>query len=270
MALFKKTRSDEDLSDASKLLVVDHRKVDRLLAEIAEAQSPVQRQGLVGQLDAELTRHMRMEETVVYPFIRDHIEGGSDLTGEAEEEHTQAKEALRQVTTLDVSSDAFSDALKELTKLVKHHVTEEEKEVLPKLDDETDDHQLAILRGELERVRMQSTPTPELPSDQVSGTAKSRVSSGSSSGTKRSRAGSSSSRQLSHVWVQPHHADDNRWQVRREHASRASRVFDTQREAEQFGRQVAQREKVELIVAGRDGKVRDKRSFGNDRADVPG
>jgi hypothetical protein len=72
------------------------------------------------------------------------------------------------------------------------------------------------------------------------------------------------------VWVQPHHLDDGRWQVRREGASRASRVFDSQREAEQFGRRVAKRERVEFILTGRDGKVREKNSYGNDPVRSPG
>ncbi len=72
------------------------------------------------------------------------------------------------------------------------------------------------------------------------------------------------------VWVQPHHIHDGKWQVRREDASRASRVFDTQSEAESHGRRTAQREKVELIVAGRDGEIRDRSSFGNDPRNIPG
>jgi hypothetical protein len=72
------------------------------------------------------------------------------------------------------------------------------------------------------------------------------------------------------VWVQPHHIDDGRWQVRREDARRASRVFASQREAESFGRRVAERERVELIIAGRDGQVRDKRSYGHDPRNIPG
>ena len=69
--------------------------------------------------------------------------------------------------------------------------------------------------------------------------------------------------------MQPHGGDD-RWQVRRENASRASRVFDTQREADEFGRKVARREAVEYVLAGRDGAIREKASYGNDPADVSG
>ena len=64
--------------------------------------------------------------------------------------------------------------------------------------------------------------------------------------------------------VQPHPNDEGRWQVRRDNATRASRVFDTQSEAEKFGRRLAKREQVEFVLAGRDGAIREKNSYGND------
>ena len=72
------------------------------------------------------------------------------------------------------------------------------------------------------------------------------------------------------VWVQPHHIDDGRWQVRREHSERASRVFDHQDDAERFGRRLAQRERVEFVMAGRDGDVRVKDSYGTDPRRIAG
>jgi hypothetical protein len=71
------------------------------------------------------------------------------------------------------------------------------------------------------------------------------------------------------VWVQPHPKDD-RWQVKRDGATRASRLFDSQAEAETYGRKLAKDDKVELIIAGRDGAIRDKASYGNDPSNVPG
>jgi hypothetical protein len=103
-----------------------------------------------------------------------------------------------------------------------------------------------------EQEELGMTPSPAQPSNEVRG--------GRAVGRTSSTAG---------VWVQPHPKDD-RWQVKREGASRASRVFDTQDEAESFGRQLAKRDKAELVMAGRDGTVRDKRSYGNDPANVPG
>ena len=54
------------------------------------------------------------------------------------------------------------------------------------------------------------------------------------------------------------------WSVRKGGASRASRVFGTQEEAIVYARQLARREKAELYIHGRDGTIREKRSYADD------
>lgn len=55
-----------------------------------------------------------------------------------------------------------------------------------------------------------------------------------------------------------------RWAVRGEGNGRATSVHDTQREAIRCAREIAQRERAELVIHGRDGAIRDKDSFGPD------
>ena len=52
--------------------------------------------------------------------------------------------------------------------------------------------------------------------------------------------------------------------VRREGLSPASSVHPTQLKAQEAGRPTAQRERVELVIHGRDGKIRDSESYGHD------
>jgi Uncharacterized protein conserved in bacteria (DUF2188) len=54
------------------------------------------------------------------------------------------------------------------------------------------------------------------------------------------------------------------WSVRRAGALRASGVFKTQDEAIKRGREIAKNQKSELFIHGRDGRIREKSSFGND------
>jgi hypothetical protein len=63
------------------------------------------------------------------------------------------------------------------------------------------------------------------------------------------------------IHVVPH---EGGWAMRREGAQRAGRVFDTQREAQQSARATAIRDKVEVVTHGRDGRIRDSDSYGND------
>lgn len=267
MGLFTKEARTENVSEPAKLLIHDHMKVERIFEEIKSADSPNRRIDLVTQLEEELTRHTTIEEAILYPFVEQNVPGGEDLISEAEGEHQEATVLLEKVADLDPSSPDFMPGIEALEKAISHHVKDEEKELFPKLENATSDEQLAKLRLDLENEKLGIHVEPRLPSEVRGGRAKTSPSSGRS--TSRSTSSSTSGGSGKSVWVQPHPKDD-RWQVKRDGASRASRVFDTQAEAEKFARRTAQRERVELIVAGRDGSIRDRRSYGNDPARIPG
>lgn len=61
--------------------------------------------------------------------------------------------------------------------------------------------------------------------------------------------------------VVPHGKD---WAVKGEGNQRASSVHQTQREAIEAGRQTAVRQQSELFIHGRDGRIRERDSFGAD------
>jgi hypothetical protein len=54
------------------------------------------------------------------------------------------------------------------------------------------------------------------------------------------------------------------WANRREGSRRVSRTFGTQREAIAAGREAARRDRTEHVVHGRDGRIRERNSYGND------
>jgi hypothetical protein len=54
------------------------------------------------------------------------------------------------------------------------------------------------------------------------------------------------------------------WQVRLEGSTRAQSTYNTQAEAVQAGRAIARRNESELLIHGRDGKIRDRSTFGQD------
>lgn len=56
----------------------------------------------------------------------------------------------------------------------------------------------------------------------------------------------------------------NKWIAKGEGNKRATRVVDTQKEAISIARQRAMKEQSELTIRGRNGQIRDKRSYGND------
>lgn len=55
-----------------------------------------------------------------------------------------------------------------------------------------------------------------------------------------------------------------RWSIRPAGSSRASSVHDTQQKAIDQAREVARSERPELIIHGRDGRIRARDSHGHD------
>jgi uncharacterized protein YdaT len=54
------------------------------------------------------------------------------------------------------------------------------------------------------------------------------------------------------------------WQVKGERNEKATAVVQTQKEAIERAREIAIRQQSEVVIHGRDGKIRDKDSYGND------
>lgn len=57
---------------------------------------------------------------------------------------------------------------------------------------------------------------------------------------------------------------DGKWGVLRSGGEKASRVFGTQKEAIEHARGRAMSEGSELYIHGRDGRIRDRNSYGKD------
>lgn len=57
---------------------------------------------------------------------------------------------------------------------------------------------------------------------------------------------------------------DDGWAVKGAGNKRATRTFGTQREAIQEGRKIARHQGSELLIHGRDGKIREKNTYGRD------
>lgn len=63
-------------------------------------------------------------------------------------------------------------------------------------------------------------------------------------------------------WTQQR--SDGRWESKREGAQRASKVTDTQADAWAYSREHAAESKGEAFLKGRDGKIRERNTYGKD------
>ena len=61
--------------------------------------------------------------------------------------------------------------------------------------------------------------------------------------------------------IVPH---EDGWAVKPEHGQRALSVYETQQDAIDRGRKIARNQGAELCIHGRDGRIRERDSHGND------
>lgn len=122
------------MADIVELITSQHRAIDTLL-EQAEQGEPDQVSDVLQQVAALLRPHSEAEESFVYPAIRDHdrAEDGEVKDGVAEHHHIEG--LLDQLLAEDPSGPGFDGKLAAMIGELRHHVEEEERDLLPVLSE---------------------------------------------------------------------------------------------------------------------------------------
>jgi hypothetical protein len=115
---------------AVSLLKADHDKVKRLFKQFEAAKAKSTRIKVVREALCELKVHAAIEEEIFYPAVRKPI--GKEIMNEADEEHHVAKLLIAELDTMDGSESHFEAKFMVLAENVRHHIKEEENEMLPK------------------------------------------------------------------------------------------------------------------------------------------
>lgn len=152
-------------ADAITLLTEDHRRVDELFDEYRQASDPDTKERLVRTLVSELSIHAAIEEQFLYPVVREVLPDGDELADESLDEHQQVKDVLAALERLGVESPEFEAKMDELIDDVRHHVSEEEQELFPKLRQAVGESRLVQMGRALAvgKAMAPTHPHPELP-----------------------------------------------------------------------------------------------------------
>ena len=115
---------------AVSLLKEDHAKVKRLFDEFEAAKGRPAKRKIVVEALTELKVHAAIEEELFYPAVRKAI--GKEIMNEADEEHHVAKLLIAELDSMDGSESHYDAKFMVLAENVRHHIEEEENEMLPK------------------------------------------------------------------------------------------------------------------------------------------
>ncbi len=115
--------------DVIDLILDDHVRFEALLRQLRNSSSD--RDAVRRAFSALHVAHAEAEEKCVYPQFRAARAIGEHAEHHGEEEHAEGNEALLAVLELkSTNTPAFDDAVEELSRLVNHHLAEEELTIL--------------------------------------------------------------------------------------------------------------------------------------------
>ena len=119
----------QDSEDAISLLKRDHDTVKVLFDRFEKADGAADRRKIVTQAITELKMHAALEEEIFYPAVRKKV--GEKVMNEADEEHHVAKVLIAELEKMDGRDEHYSAKFTVLAENVRHHIKEEEGEMLP-------------------------------------------------------------------------------------------------------------------------------------------
>src|SRR5689334_6850097 len=115
---------------AIAILLKDHDRVKELFDKFEKAKSTAEKERIIAAAVTELKIHAVIEEEIFYPAVRAHV--GKDVMNEADEEHHVAKVLIAELDRDGRSNDHRDAKFTVLSESVRHHIKEEENEMLPK------------------------------------------------------------------------------------------------------------------------------------------
>jgi hemerythrin superfamily protein len=143
-------------------IITDHREVEAVFNQI-QAGGDDGKRDLVEHVITELVRHSVAEEQYLYPTVRRVLPNGDQLADHELKEHAEAEEVMKAIEKTDAQDPSFDELVGKLIEDIRHHVQEEESDLLPKLRTACDAAELDEL-GEKFETSKKMAPTRPHPS----------------------------------------------------------------------------------------------------------
>jgi hemerythrin superfamily protein len=134
--------------DAIELLEKDHDKVENFFTQIEQGVTPVKGKTLFKNIYHELAIHAIVEEQVFYPAIAAYPQFKSMLK-DAFSEHAEVKQQLGDIAYMEPASDEWNKMMLKVWEEIKHHISDEEEKLFPKVREVMSEKELKTLGAEL-------------------------------------------------------------------------------------------------------------------------
>jgi len=128
------------MSGVVTLIKEDHQKLESVFKKLEKAE-PTEIPDLLRQVQELLVPHSRAEEQVVYPAIKSMVPDESSDVDDGLEEHHHVEQTLQELLASDPGAPGVDGLIAAMIGEVRHHVEEEEQDLLPVLSEKADDEE---------------------------------------------------------------------------------------------------------------------------------
>lgn len=115
------------------ILTADHKEMLALLGRIGSTSDAEERRDLADMVIAEVMRHSVAEEMYVYPVIEECVPNGADDVEHDKQEHDEIVQVMKKLEDADGSDPSFTQSVRKLEELLRHHASDEEGNQFPKV-----------------------------------------------------------------------------------------------------------------------------------------
>ncbi len=137
--------------DPVALLKDDHEKVKGLFDKFENAKSDSAKKSAARKAIMDLKVHAAIEEEIFYPACDAALDSkeGHDILLEAEEEHHVVHLLIAELDAMSDDDEHFDAKFTVLAENVRHHIEEEETEMLPKAEKAVDSETMNDLGAQM-------------------------------------------------------------------------------------------------------------------------
>ena len=139
--------------DAVDLLLSQHRDIEELFQRFEDLSDRPSRKkdDLVRDIITGLVRHAEIEEQLFYPAVARELPDLEEQVNEDLEEHHVVEVLLWELDHMTSESERFDAKVTVLIENVRHHIEEEEGELLPQVRDGLEEETRRQLGGAMQR-----------------------------------------------------------------------------------------------------------------------
>ncbi|OBF41683.1 hemerythrin [Mycobacterium sp. ACS1612] len=141
-------------------IITDHREVEAVFEELERGGDGQNRRELVEHVITELVRHSVGEEQYVYPTARRVLDDGDKIADHELEEHAKAEKIMKEIEKTDSDDPKFEELVRQLMKDIRHHIKDEEGDLLPALRKACDEADLRELGEKFQHAKKMAPTRP--------------------------------------------------------------------------------------------------------------